>query len=165
MVVRMMLRKRWHFQGLLLWLVQRPFLRRRTWPKLWLSRVQHLFTAVHLKDAVTLRSRMGLLDSFMEDEAVTFGLKAVRKRSRARQQAALVEETHRAVAALDGQREELARALIRPRGGLPQLQPLPDLPGLPVGFENVNNLENPDWDMLPKMDKMPQLYQLDQGDL
>jgi hypothetical protein len=94
--------------------------KRRAWPKLWLSRAQHLFTAVHLKDAITLRSRMGLLECFMEDEAVTFGLKAVKTRSRARQQAALVEETHKAVAALDGQREELARELIGPRGGLPR---------------------------------------------
>jgi hypothetical protein len=138
MLVRLLLRKRWHYQGLLVWLIQRPFLRflptllpmvstavdmvkRRTWPKLWLSRVQHLFTVVHL-NAITLRSRMGLLESFMEDEAVTFRLQAVKTRSRARQQAALVEETHRAVAALDGHREELARRLIGPRG-LPRKRP------------------------------------------
>lgn len=209
--------------------------KRRTWPKLWLSRVQHLFTAVHLKDAMTLRSRMGLLESFMEDEAVTFGLRAVRKRSRARQQAALVEETHRALAALDGQREDLARELVGPRGGLPrtkaeliklaallgvdvlpkdtvadittkvkpmvevlknktvpkpsqmsgnnqqapgypsgsqgavpqenpplQALPLPSHLGLPVGLENVENLQNPEWDMLPKMDNLPEMYQMDQ---
>ena len=207
--------------------------KRRTWPKLWLSRVQHLFTAVHLKDAITLRSRMGLLECFMEDEAVTFGLKALKTRSRARQQAALVEETHKAVAALDGQREELAREPIGPRGGLPRNktdlvklatllkvdvlpkdtvadittkvkpiveilknrialkesqkngknlqtpsesavqpgasqphQPLPlqDLRGLPVGMERAENIENPDWNMLPCMETLPAMYQMDRGE-
>jgi len=189
--------------------------------------------SLHLKDAITLRSRMGLLECFMEDEAVTFGLKALKTRSRARQQAALVEETHKAVAALDGQREELARELIGPRGGLPRNktdlvklatllkvdvlpkdtvadittkvkpiveilknrialkesqksgknlqtpsesavhqgasqphQPLPlqDLRGLPVGLERAENLENPDWNMLPRMETLPTMYQMDRGE-
>ena len=175
---------------------------------------------------------MGLLESFMEDEAVTFRLQAVKTRSRARQQAALVEETHRAVAALDGHREELARGLRGPRG-LPRNktdlvklatllkvdvlpkdtvadittkvkpiveilknrialkesqkngknlqtpsesavhqgasqphQPLPlqDLRGLPVGLERAENLENPDWNMLPCMETLPAMYQMDRGE-
>ena len=49
-----------------------------------------------------------------------------------------------------------------------QVHPLsnvPGLPTLPVGLENAEALDNPDWDMLPKMDTLPVMYQMDRGDL
>ena len=75
---------------------------------------------LHLQEAQTLRNRMGLEEAFMEDEAVMFGIKALKKPPRARKQAALVQATHQAIAELDGRKEELARELLGPRGGMPR---------------------------------------------
>lgn len=128
----------------MLWLVQRPFLRflpvplpvvtnaeewktqlkdmvrRKVWPKRWLPKAQEVMSLLHLQEAQMLRNRMGLEEAFMEDEAVMFGIKALKKPPRARKQAALVQATHQAIAELDGRKEELARELLGPRGGMPR---------------------------------------------
>jgi hypothetical protein len=70
--------RRWHWQGLMLWLIQRPHIRflpfplsmvskvedwkqqlmdavkRRTWPKSWLQKAASKMTMVHLRDCQTL---------------------------------------------------------------------------------------------------------------
>jgi hypothetical protein len=33
-----------------------------------------------------------------------------------------------------------------------------------VGFENVAILEKPDWNMLPQVENLPAMYQMDRGD-
>ena len=128
----------------MLWLVQRPFLRympaplpvvttseewkaqlkdmvkRHAWPKRWQPKAMEYMSLVHLNEAKVLRQRMGLEEAFMEDEAVMFGIKALKKPTRARQQAALVQATHQAIAELDGRKEDLARELLGPRGGMPR---------------------------------------------
>lgn len=144
LLLRMAARRTWHWKGVMLWLVQRPFLRflpvplpvvtnaeewktqlkdmvrRKVWPKRWLPKAQEVMSLLHLQEAQTLRNRMGLEEAFMEDEAVMFGIKALKKPPRARKQAALVQATHQAIAELDGRKEELARELLGPRGGMPR---------------------------------------------
>ena len=58
--------------------------------------------------------------AFMEDEVISYALKMLTKKPRAKQQGALIAETHLALRELDGQREELARELLGPRGGMPR---------------------------------------------
>ena len=144
MIGRLLERKRWHWIGVKLWLLQRPHLRylplplpmvatldewtkqtndqvnRRTWPRSWRQRALNKMSMLHLRDCQTLRSRMGLELGFMEDEAVMFGLKMLKRPRRARQQGALVAETQLALRDLDGRREELAKELLGPRGGMPR---------------------------------------------
>lgn len=69
---------------------------RRTWPRSWRQRALNKMSMLHLRDCQTLRSRMGLEMGFLEDEAVM------------------------ALRDLDGRREELAKELLGPQGGMPR---------------------------------------------
>lgn len=81
MLLRLRMRTIWHWQGIRLWMVQRPFLRglpiplpstssvtaweeqaidmahRGAWPRRWLQLCQDKFTVFHLKECVHLRQR------------------------------------------------------------------------------------------------------------
>ena len=160
----------WHFQGVLQWLIQRPFLRylpfpepmvatvkewkdqlqdnvtRGVWARRWLQKAASRMSAVTLKEAQTLRSRLGLELCFMEDPALLFGIRMLRRRPRAKAQASLVEETHKAIAELDGRRDDYAREMIGPRGRLPKLKcdlvKLALLPRVPVsGDDTIEDLK------------------------
>lgn len=148
MVVRLLTRQIWHYLGLKLWLVQRPFLRyaptplpmvataadwlqqakdmvkRRVWPKSWLQKAMDRghFTVIALKEAISLRQKMGLRMSFMEDPVLSFGIKSLKKKPKAVLQGALVAETQRLLQATEADRELRLRALLGPRGGLPRLK-------------------------------------------
>ena len=98
----------------------KDMVKRRVWPKRWQPKAMEYMSLVHLNEAKVLRQRMGLEEAFMEDEAVMFGVKALKKPTRARQQAALVQATHQAIAELDGRKEDLAQELLGPRGGMPR---------------------------------------------
>ena len=58
--------------------------------------------------------------AFLEDEVIMFGLKMLKKKPRSKQQGALIAETHQALQELSGLREDHARELLGPRGGLPR---------------------------------------------
>lgn len=149
MLVRLLARNRWHWQGILLWMIQRPYLRglppplpsvstpaewehqtaemckRRSWPRKWahsLMRQGEKFTLFHLKDSMHLRDRMGLELSFMEDDAILFGIQALKKKPRRKMQEALVMETQRLLQLNDADRTMQLRSLLGPRGGLPRLK-------------------------------------------
>ncbi len=84
---------------------------------------QGVFTVVVLKEAIALRSKLGLRMSFLEDNTVLlFGIEALRKKPRARLQAALVEETQRLLKLSDEDQERRLLTLMGPRGGLPWLK-------------------------------------------
>ncbi|CAJ1448249.1 unnamed protein product, partial [Effrenium voratum] len=92
--LRLVKRSLWHWQGVLLWLLQRPALRflptpypsttmvsewqqqaedmvlRGSWPRRWVTLAAPKFNGVMLNAAIFLRSRMGMVLSFMEDEMV-----------------------------------------------------------------------------------------------
>lgn len=148
MVLRLRQRTQWHWRGILLWLIQRPHLRflapplpsvttveaweqqmvdmvnRQAWPMSWFATVGRRgeITAAHLKEAAHLRDRMGLLMAFQEDEAIVFGLIALKKKPRRQIQAAAAAETQRLLGLSREERTLQLRALIGPRGGLPQLK-------------------------------------------
>lgn len=148
MVTRIQARQQWHHLGVKLWLIQRPFLRwtptplpmvstsadwlqqakdmvkRRVWPKSWLQKATEKghFTVYGLKDAITLRQKLGLRMSFIEDPVLSFGIQCLKKKPKAVLQGALVAETQRLLQATEADRELRLRALLGPRGGLPRLK-------------------------------------------
>ena len=138
MMVRLETRRRWHWQGLMLWLIQRPHIRhlpfplpmvskveewkqqlmdavkRKTWPRSWLQKAANKMTAVHLRDGQTLRARVGMEMAFLEDEVIMIGLKMLKMKPRSKQQGALIAKTHQALRELDGFREDHVRNLLGP---------------------------------------------------
>ena len=139
---------KWHWHGILLWLIQRPYLRflppplpsvttvsawqeqvnamveRFAWPSAWHRRIDigNLCTIFHLKECAHLRDRMGLLLAFMEDDANTFGLVALKRQPRKKLQEAAAQETMRLLQLSREERTQQLRALLGPRGGLPRLK-------------------------------------------
>ena len=149
MYIRLLSRNRWHWHGILLWLIQRPYIRflppplpsvsttkeweeqvegmvkRGSWPKLWqtcLNLDPSQFSLFHLKECMHLRDRMGMELAFMEDEAILFGIQALKKKPRKKMQQALATETQRLLQLSETDRREQLRALLGPRGGLPRLK-------------------------------------------
>ena len=148
MFTRLVHRALWHWRGLLLWLIQRPYLRyapcplpsvttvpewhqqvdsmvaRGSWPHRWQARINigTLCTAVHLKEATHLRDRMGLRLSFLEDEVIMFGLKALQKKHRKQIREAAAMEAQRLLSLGKQERTMQLRALLGPKGGLPRLK-------------------------------------------
>eukprot|EP00913_Durusdinium_trenchii_P008699 g8172.t1 len=65
---------------------------------------------------------MGLLQAFMEDDVITFGLVALKKQPRKKLQEAAAQETMRLLQMSREDRTQQLRALLGPRGGLPRLK-------------------------------------------
>ena len=149
--LRVVDRARWHVQGLLLWLLQRPYLRYVPFPypsiktiDQWklqaeqmvsgrvLSR-KHLeraknkqaFTAKSLQELTWFRNRVGLQVAFMEDVLLS-GMLAARSNRGTSQllKKAALEEAQKEAAQItaEGKKDEFLRQLIGPRGGLPTLK-------------------------------------------
>ena len=92
---------------------------RGTWP--WHRRAQHmkLYTVIHLKDAVKLRSRMGIREAFLEDDLVSRAIEMTKKPNKAKMKEAHAMEVHRLVNLGEGER--LERGLPRLKGELLEL--------------------------------------------
>ncbi|CAK8990108.1 unnamed protein product [Durusdinium trenchii] len=150
MYLRMGERFRWAAKGLLLWLLQRPYLRYLPLPypsttttAAWLAQVRkqvsdgtipprylknclekNLFTMSNLAECRHLRNRVGLRTSFIEDPVLAGMMAAQTKGIAAKLRSAAQKEAKELAkkAEADGSREQEARALIGPRGGLPTLR-------------------------------------------
>jgi len=133
---RLLLRAQWHWQGLLLWLLQRPQL--RGWVMPWpgtetvseymaqpgARRAVRKLSAEHLLELVDLRNRMGMVFSFMENDSVLQAIRIARQRSgvMSRMRRAVVTEatTRRPPGSSGASSGPVASSLIGPRGGLPR---------------------------------------------
>lgn len=144
-------RSNWARQGLLLWALQRPYLRYLPLPYpstasverweaqgrvLCMDKVmakRHFDKAVksngfnyeNLREMIHLRNRLGLEVAFCEDPVVHgFKMaKAAKGLNQKVKEAAMAEAKEKAkIAKEEGNQKELARALIGPRGGLPSLR-------------------------------------------
>ena len=151
LLVRMLLRSRWHVQGLLLWLLQRPYLRYVPYPypsvktvEQWQLQADQMavaksasrrhvtralqlkaFTAKNLQELTWLRGRVGLRQAFLEDTMLTGMLAARAQRGTAAylRKAAIAEAKAEAdKLKADGKKQEALRQLVGPRGGLPTLR-------------------------------------------
>ena len=151
MTLRLRERFQWAAKGVVLWLVQRPSLRwlplpypSVATPEAWLEQAQkqvkdkvqsfrHVdkawrqwkFNLKNLGDCAYLRQRLGLRVSFIEDplvEGMVMGMAAKGLNTKIRK--AVQEEAQAQAKKLssDAKREEEARTLIGPRGGLPSLR-------------------------------------------
>lgn len=144
MVTRLWSRARWHWHGLMLWLIQRPYLRftppplppisndrewkvqavemvqRGSWPRRWLPKGN--FGVMVLKDAIALRKRMGNNAAYVEDPFVLQAFQMMRKKGKHVVQKAIVDETHRLMRVDRAGQELRLHTLIGPRGGLPRLR-------------------------------------------
>jgi len=81
-----------------------------------------LYTVIHLKDAVKLRSRMGIREAFLEDDLVSRAIEMTKKPNKAKMKEAHAMEVHRLVNLGEGERLERLQQLLGPRGGLPRLK-------------------------------------------
>ncbi|CAK9029844.1 unnamed protein product, partial [Durusdinium trenchii] len=149
MILRMRERFQWSAKGVLLWLLPRSSLRYLPLPypatstldkweaqcrvqvmegvvsKRHTAKAQNSFTYENLGDCIHLRNRMGLDTAFCEDPVLQgFKLaKSAKGLSQRVKSAALAEAKQKAQEAEHrGEQDELARALIGPRGGLPTLR-------------------------------------------
>ena len=150
-VLRLVDRVIWHWHGLLLWLVQRPFLRYLPYPypavatvKDWLLQAEamthgsalssrHLlrgqangaFTAANLVAMSRFRDRVGWQAAFLEDGVMQGLLLARGRRGQSQRiKAAAIQEAQERMNLELAERDRLqaARALVGPRGGLPALK-------------------------------------------
>lgn len=150
-VLRLWDRQQWHFRGLVLWLCARSFLRYLPFPYPSISSVDqwelqaqsmvnhrtlissHLqaairdgaFTASNLIEMSRFRDRCGWKLAFLEDSLLS-GFLAIKankgQKDNLKAQAFAEAKVQAQKVAASGQREEAARALIGPRGGLPSLR-------------------------------------------
>ena len=150
-VMRLDARVVWHIRGVLLWLLQRPYLRYLPCPYPTVGTIEgwklqadsmvrsgayprrHLraalikgaFTMGNLQECCHLRNRLGLSLSFLEDPVLTgmmLAKSAKGLRTTIRNEAVKEAKAAASAAQKAGNREELARELIGPRGGLPTLK-------------------------------------------
>ena len=144
LLVRLMHRRMWAYKAVLLWLVQRPYLRfvpfpvpavngvqdwreqihnsvmRGVWPKRWLQRGLEAMNVLAMKDAITLRGRLG--DELHRGRRDDLGAADVEAASPGSPTSRSDLGTHRAIAELRGERADHVRQMIGPRGGLPKLK-------------------------------------------
>ena len=133
MLQRMVVRAVWHWQGLLLWLVRHPELRRlpMPWPSVETSEEYQRqpgarpVTATIISNLIELRNKMGFEEAFLENEMVTQALMIAksktgllgRVKSKARTEAKLQVKPK---APLGATYNVGVAQLIGPRGGLPK---------------------------------------------
>lgn len=150
-VLRLLDRQRWHWHGLLLWLLQRAYLRFLPFPypsissvDQWKSQAQSMmesgaffqphynkgfqlgrYTAANLREMSFFRDRVGWKDAFLEDGMLT-GLLAARgvRGQSSRLKAVVLAEAKEEASKKKSQmdRDMAARQLVGPRGGLPSLR-------------------------------------------
>ena len=150
-VLRLWDRQQWHFRGLVLWLCARSYLRYLPFPypsisstDQWVLQAQSMvghrtlisghhqaavqagaFTAANLIEMSRFRDRCGWKMAFLEDSLLS-GFLALRankgQKDNLKAQALAEAKTQAQKIAASGQREDAARALIGPRGGLPSLR-------------------------------------------
>lgn len=150
-MLRLIDRARWHVHGMLLWLLQRPYLRylpvpypsvttleqwklqcgqmvaSRSWSSAWIKKghAAKQFTVSNLAELAGFRSRQGLHWTFLEDPLLQ-GMMAARQTKGAvssLRKAAVAEAQEQALQAeKEGKRVEALRTLIGPKGGLPTLK-------------------------------------------
>lgn len=141
----------WHIRGMLLWLLQRPYLRFAPFPypsvntvNQWCLQSEQMvaskalprrhaeralrkktFTQGNLSELTWFRNRLGLKLAFMEDPLLV-GMMAAKqlKGAASTMKKAAVEDAKKAAeeAQKAGQVEEAVRAMVGPRGGLPALK-------------------------------------------
>lgn len=150
-VLRMHQRALWAAQGVFLWLLQRPYLRYLPLPypststvEKWLSQAEqqvsqktlsskHLdfawknwrYNMANLGECIHLRGRLGLRTAFCEDPLLDGMLQAIHVKGLASRVKKAAHEEALAEARLKSnkvEREEEARTLIGPKGGLPTLR-------------------------------------------
>ena len=150
-VMRLKERALWAARGVLLWVLQKPFLRWLPLPypatasvEKWITQcksqvqgkafparhfqkalAQNLFTMANLGECVHLRNRLGLQTAFCEDPMLDgmlegMALKGLSKRLKNAAQAEALEAAQKAGSS--AKREQEARTLIGPKGGLPTLR-------------------------------------------
>lgn len=147
MCLRMAQRNLWHWKGILLWIVQRPFLKalplplpsmssvddwiqqgkdmveRGSWPKRWFLEAKPKFNLVNMKECISMRQKLGLRLAFIEDEVCIRGLQGfINKNDRKKIQQATVVETRKLLQLSEERQQLQLRALLGPRGGLPRLK-------------------------------------------
>ena len=151
MCLRMQWRAVWHVRGMLLWLLQRPYLRYAPFPYPSVNTVQQwslqsdqmveskalsqrhatrakkykVYTMGNLSELAWLRNRIGLRLAFVEDPMVV-GMMAARqmKGAAATMKRAVIEDAKAEAKRLEqeGRTQEAIRSMIGPRGGLPTLK-------------------------------------------
>ena len=151
MVQRLFVRLAWHVHGMLLWLLQRPYLRylpvpypsvsnltqwqsqclamveAKCFSKRHLTRARQLqaFNMANLSEMKAFGSRMGLKLAFLEDPLLP-GVMAARSSkgtsTKLKQEAVLEAKRNAEKAEKENKTQEAIRSLIGPRGGLPTLQ-------------------------------------------
>ncbi|CAE7294222.1 RE1 [Symbiodinium natans] len=148
LVVRLQRRVSWHFWGLLLSLIRAPYLRflpfpvpsvdsvskweeqaaemvaRGAYPRRYLTKckMSKSFTASNLKALVDLRNKVGFELAFLEDEVLTVGMRALKRKPGVRARLAEAQMAEAAKASVSEDRGERVRQLLGPRGGLPRLR-------------------------------------------
>lgn len=151
LMLRLLERNNWHFQGLLLWLHARSGLRYLPFPypsvsspAQWKLQAEAMvsqgalpmyhfkkavalnrFTAGNLKELALYRNRLGLKLSFLEDRVLEgmLAAKAMKGQGRLLKAIAVQEAQQLADQARSvAEKEMMARTLLGPRGGLPKLR-------------------------------------------
>lgn len=151
MMLRLVERNNWHFQGLLLWLHGRSGLRYLPFPYpsvsspvQWKLQAEAMvsqgalpmyhfkkavelnrFTAGNLKELSLYRNRLGLKLAFLEDRVLEgmLAAKAMKGQGRLLKAMAVQEAQHVVAQARNvAEKEMMARTLLGPRGGLPKLR-------------------------------------------
>jgi hypothetical protein len=150
MLLRVQQRAAWHFQGIVLWLVQRPELRflpfpyvsvkccadwvqqldvmkkDSIWPRRHLQLAASKMSLSRLGDCLHLRDRVGFKMAFLEDTRMTAMIGSLtgfhgQKVAVHRALQQEIQENARAQMA-QGRRDQCVKELIGPRGGLPSLK-------------------------------------------
>ena len=143
MALRALGRYDWSREGLRLWLIKQPGLRwlpfypsvssvqqwrlqaaamveQKVMPARWVTKAD--FTAGNLSSLTWFRSRVGLRFAFLEDPIVTGMLAAKPQPGRQGRLKLAAMKEEAAQEAEKGNREQVARSLLGPRGGLPTLK-------------------------------------------
>ena len=131
MVLRMIVRAKWHWQGLLWWLVRHPELRGLRFPYLATDTVSGYaaqnggteISAATLEILIELRNKMGFSEAFREDEQLSWALSVTTEKTgvMGHVEQRPREEKSTAAASTGATTEPTAsHRLLGPRGGLPR---------------------------------------------
>ena len=131
MVLRMIVRAKWHWQGLLWWLVRHPELRGLRFPYLATDTVSGYaaqnggteISAATLEILIEFRTKMGFSEAFREDEQLSWALSVTTEKTgiMGHVEQRPREEKSTAAASTGATTEPTAsHRLLGPRGGLPR---------------------------------------------
>ena len=131
MVLRMIVRAKWHWQGLLWWLVRHPELRGLRFPYLATDTVSGYaaqnggteISAATLEILIEFRNKMGFSEAFREDEQLSWALSVTTEKTgiMGHVEQRPREEKSTAAASTGATTEPTAsHRLLGPRGGLPR---------------------------------------------